>query len=106
MRDWRSHPAWGPVGVFVGILSLLPPAPTLVKALIFIVIIALSVYAFFGRNIRRKRMETEYHPLPTQEQRVDAPASQGVLNHRAPSLQVQHSTPYSSGTPAYQCANA
>lgn len=51
MRDWRIHPAWGPValflGVLLGLLSLFPPAPLIVKILVITAVLGASVFTIF-----------------------------------------------------------
>jgi hypothetical protein len=61
MRDWRLHPAWGPVGVFLSILSLFPPTSPVIKTLVIIAVLAASAYAFFGKSVfKRKPVASRY----------------------------------------------
>lgn len=61
MQDWRLHPAWGPVGVFLSILSLFPPTSPAIKTLVIIVVLTASAYAFFGKSLfRRKPVASRY----------------------------------------------
>jgi hypothetical protein len=98
MRDWISHPAWGPVGAFIGILSLLPPAPLLQRTIIFIIIIAASVYAFIAGSNKRKRTVIDSPPPVQVQQRY--PPIQGVLNHRTLPTQPQQRPPVFEETSA------
>ena len=97
MRDWISNPAWGIIGVLVGIPSLLStPAPTFIKTLIFIVILAASVYLFFSGLGRRRSATRNF----TQGQLADSPPSPARDSHYAPfTQQAQRPTPTISGAP-------
>jgi hypothetical protein len=96
MRNWISNPAWGPIGVFVGILSLLPPAPTFTKTLIFIVILAASIYVFYSSLERRRSAKSKF----TQGQLDDNPPSPARYSQNAPfTQQAQPPSPTMSEAP-------